>query len=195
MTTLIFATHNLNKAAEIERLLPDNLSLQTLNDISLTEEIPETGKLLEENALLKAEYVFRKTGNSCFADDTGLEVEALNGAPGVYSARYAGEEKSSEANMEKLLKELEDKENRRARFRTVIAYIDEKGDSKLFEGMVEGNISLVKNGAQGFGYDPIFIPEDSSLSFAQMSADEKNSMSHRARALAKFLHFLQSQKS
>ncbi len=195
MKTLIFASHNKNKAIEIRALLPKGLELKTLNDINLEEEIPETGTTLEENALLKAQFIYRNFGEACFADDTGLEVKALDGQPGVFSARYAGLQKSSEDNMTKLLNELKSKENRKARFRTVIAYINKKGEEFLFDGTVEGIIAKEKMGEKGFGYDPIFIPEDGHLSFAQMTADQKNEISHRARSLRRFLDFLDSQKS
>lgn len=195
MKTLIFASHNKNKALEIRALLPEDLQLKTLNDLNLKEEIPETGRTLEENALLKAQYIYRNFGEACFADDTGLEVDSLNGEPGVYSARYAGLQKSSEDNMNKLLKELISKENRNARFRTAIAYINEKGEEFLFDGIVEGRIAKERMGEKGFGYDPIFIPEDGHLSFAQMSAAQKNEISHRARSLRHFLDFLESQKN
>lgn len=195
MQSLIFASHNKNKALEIRALLPENLKLKTLNDINLKEEIPETGLTLEENALLKAQYIFKNFGEACFADDTGLEVEALNGAPGVYSARYAGMKKSSEDNMSKLLLDLKGDLNRRAQFRTVIAYINSYGKEFLFDGIVEGNIASHKMGEKGFGYDPIFIPENGTMSFAQMTADQKNEISHRARSLRRFLDFLDSQKS
>lgn len=195
MKTLIFASHNKNKALEIRALLPEDLKLKTLNDLELAEEIPETGETLEDNALIKAQYIYRNFGEACFADDTGLEVESLNGAPGVYSARYAGLQKSSEDNMAKLLAELEGKENRKAQFRTLIAYINEDGNEFLFEGKVEGIIALEKMGEKGFGYDPIFIPEGKPLSFAQMNAKEKNKISHRARSLQAFLQFLDTQKS
>lgn len=195
MQTLIFASHNKNKALEIRALLPRNLKLETLNDINLKEEIPETGSTLEKNALLKAQYIFKNFGEACFADDTGLEVEILNGAPGVYSARYAGLQKSSLDNMAKLLLDLKGESNRKAQFRTVIAYIDAKGQEFLFDGIVKGTIANTKMGEKGFGYDPIFIPENRELSFAQMTADQKNEISHRARSLRRFLDFLDSQKN
>lgn len=195
MQTLIFASHNENKALEIKALLPENLQLRTLNDLQQKEEIPETGHTLEENALLKAQYIFNNYGEACFADDTGLEVEELQGAPGVYSARFAGPQKSSEDNMSKLLRDLKGKENRKAQFRTVIAYINSVGQEFLFDGIVEGKISYKKMGEKGFGYDPIFIPENGLLSFAQMTAEQKNKISHRARSLHQFLDFLDSQKS
>lgn len=193
MKTLIFASHNENKAKEIRALLPVGLELKTLNDIGLKEEIPETGMNLEENAKLKARFIFENYHDICFADDTGLEVECLNKEPGVFSARYAGPQKSSEDNMAKLLVNMVDQTNRKAQFRTVFAFIDKDGNENLFEGIVEGEISLEKMGEKGFGYDPIFIPQGHSLSFAQMSAEEKNKISHRARALRKFLDFLNSQ--
>lgn len=195
MKTIIFATHNENKADEIRNLLPEGLQLQTLNDLDIKEEIPETGSTLDENALIKARFIYENFGKACFSDDTGLEVESLNGEPGVYSARYAGLEKSAEANMKKLLEKLADETNRQAQFRTSLAYINESGKELLFEGIVEGEISHEKQGEKGFGYDPIFIPSGYDLSFAQMTQSAKNKISHRARAIAKFLQHLSLQKS
>ncbi|WP_417611661.1 RdgB/HAM1 family non-canonical purine NTP pyrophosphatase [Owenweeksia hongkongensis] len=189
MNELIFATHNANKAKEVKVLLP-HLKVQSLSEIGFYDEIPETGETLQDNALIKARTIFKATGKSCFADDTGLEVEALNGAPGVYSARYAGEGANSENNMDKLLAELDGKENRKAQFRTVIAYIDNAGREHLFEGSVQGEILKARQGGEGFGYDPIFLPEGETESFAEMSAVRKNTMSHRGRAMRKLIQYL-----
>lgn len=186
---LIFATNNQHKALEINSLLGKSMNIKSLSDLNFSDEIPETGKTLEENALQKARFVHQRWGKNCFADDTGLEVDALNGAPGVFSARYAGEEKNSAANIRKLLKELEGLNNRKARFRTVIALIiDEK--EMLFEGIVEGKILEKPKGKDGFGYDPVFTPNEANLSFAEMPLAEKNLISHRARALKKLTDFL-----
>ncbi|AEV32378.1 non-canonical purine NTP pyrophosphatase, rdgB/HAM1 family [Owenweeksia hongkongensis DSM 17368] len=189
MNELIFATHNANKAKEVKVLLP-HLKVQSLSEIGFYDEIPETGETLQDNALIKARTIFKTTGKPCFADDTGLEVEALNGAPGVYSARYAGEGANSENNMDKLLTELDGKENRKAQFRTVIAYIDNTGKEHLFEGSVQGEILKARQGGEGFGYDPIFLPEGETESFAEMSAVRKNTMSHRGRAMRKLTQYL-----
>jgi XTP/dITP diphosphohydrolase len=186
---LIFASHNENKAKEIRSLLPENIELLTLSDLQLLEEIPETAETLEGNALLKASFVYERFGMNCFADDTGLEVHALNGAPGVYSARYAGDAKDPEANMALLLKKLAHVNDRRARFRTSIAlYWD--GKQHFFDGTVDGHIATFRAGSDGFGYDPIFIPENSTRTFAEMTLSEKNGQSHRARALDKMIAFL-----
>ncbi|WP_010662215.1 non-canonical purine NTP diphosphatase [Marinilabilia salmonicolor] len=186
---LIFATNNQHKALEIKSLLGKSMNIKSLSDLNFTDEIPETGKTLEENALQKARFVHQRWGKNCFADDTGLEVDTLNGAPGVLSARYAGEEKNSAANIRKLLKKLEGQNNRKARFRTVIALIiDEK--EMLFEGVVEGRILENPKGKDGFGYDPVFKPNEADLSFAQMPLAEKNLISHRARAMKKLTDFL-----
>lgn len=188
---LVFATGNVNKAKEIRSMLPDGTELLTLKDLDLKEDIPETAATLEGNAKLKANYIVEHFGIDCFADDTGLEVQALNNEPGVYSARYAGEQKSSEDNMNLLLEKLEGKSDRSARFRTVIAlYID--GKMHTFEGIVNGMIIEEKRGDQGFGYDPIFVPEGYTTTFAEMSMTEKNSVSHRARAFRKMFDFLNS---
>jgi XTP/dITP diphosphohydrolase len=186
---LIFASHNENKAKEIRSLFPDHIELLTLTDMQLLEEIPETAETLEGNALLKATYVYERFGLNCFADDTGLEVHALNGAPGVYSARYAGSKKDSEANMALLLKNLANVEDRSARFRTSIALFW-NGEQHFFDGIVNGHISKMRSGSDGFGYDPIFIPENSTRTFAEMTIHEKNRQSHRARALEKMVEFI-----
>lgn len=186
---LIFASHNENKAKEIRTLMPDHIELLTLSDMQLMEEIPETATTLEGNARLKASYVYDRFGLNCFADDTGLEVKALNGAPGVYSARYAGQEKDPQANMELLLKKLSNVSDRRARFRTSIA-LYWNGNPYFFDGIVEGEIAKFQAGVEGFGYDPIFIPQNSKRTFAEMTLQEKNQQSHRARALQKMVDFL-----
>ncbi len=186
---LVFATNNKNKIKEVQALLPEGFQLLSLEEIGCTEDIPETAPTIEGNAIQKAEYVKENYGYDCFADDTGLEVEALNGAPGVYSARYAGEEKSSEANVDKLLRELQGEINRHARFKTVIAlYMD--GDLHCFTGICSGNIIFERKGSEGFGYDPVFQPEGKALTFAEMSLDEKSEISHRARATRQLIDFL-----
>ncbi|MFT7345105.1 MAG: XTP/dITP diphosphohydrolase [Lentimonas sp.] len=186
---LIFATHNLNKAKEISNQLKDTIQLMTLNDLNLTEEIPETGSTLSENAKIKSSYIAERFKMNCFADDTGLEIEALNGEPGVYSARYAGLQKSSEGNMDLVLKNMEGKTQRNAQFKTMISlYWD--GEFYEFEGIVEGQILTERTGKDGFGYDPIFQPNESKLSFAQMTMEEKNLISHRGRAVKKMVDFI-----
>lgn len=190
MKEILFATHNKNKAKEISALLQNKYSILTLDDLDINEEIPETAKTLEGNALIKAKFLFEKYKKPCFADDTGLEVEALNGAPGVYTARYSGEDCNPDKNMQKLLLALDGVDNRRARFRTVIAYVD-NGIVEYFEGIVEGEIAKSKRGTEGFGYDPIFIPKESNgLTFAEMGLAQKNLISHRARAIQKFITYL-----
>jgi XTP/dITP diphosphohydrolase len=186
---LIFATNNRHKIKEISSLLEPGTELIGLADVNITEEIPEEWDTLEENALFKARFVHRRTGMNVFADDTGLEVEALNGAPGVHSARFAGEDRDSSANMTKLLGLLEGKKNRKARFRTVIALIY-GGSEYLFEGVVSGNIIEERKGSEGFGYDPVFIAEGNTLTFAEMPLREKNKISHRALAFDKLRKFL-----
>lgn len=189
MITLVFATNNQHKLDEVRKMTGKNFRILSLSDIDCREDIPETGDTLEENALLKAQYVKEHYGYDCFADDTGLEVEALNNAPGVYSARYAGEERSAEANMKKLLTEMEGKKNRKARFRTVIALIL-NGKEYLFVGEVKGEIICEKRGGSGFGYDPLFMPEGYTQTFAEMGNDVKNTISHRAEAVKKLNWFL-----
>jgi XTP/dITP diphosphohydrolase len=186
---IVFATNNQHKLSEIRQILGDRVEVLSLQDIGCDVDIPETGKTLEENALQKAQYVFDHYHTDVFADDTGLEVEALNGAPGVYSARYAGEGHDSEANMSKLLKKLSNNDNRKARFRTVIALI-QQGDVHKFEGIVNGQIIRERRGGQGFGYDPIFQPDGYDKTFAELGLDIKNTISHRARAVAKLCAFL-----
>lgn len=188
---LVFATSNTNKAAEIARLLPESIEIMTLRDLEVTEDIPETAATLEGNAHLKADYVRKRFGLPCFADDTGLEIEALNNRPGVRSARYAGEHRSDEDNMKKVLRELQNSESRAARFRTVIA-LHLEGQELEFEGIVNGHILEEKQGTEGFGYDPIFAPEAATRSFAEMSMDEKNAISHRGRAIKKLVEYLSS---
>lgn len=178
---LVFATNNKHKLQEVRDIVGDRVEVLSLADINCYDDIPETADTLQGNALIKARHIYEKYGLDCFADDTGLEVEALDGAPGVYSARYAGDECDSEANMRKLLENLTGKTNRNAQFRTVIALIV-KGEEMLFNGIVKGAIATEKRGDSGFGYDPIFIPEGHRESFAQMSSEMKNSMSHRFRA-------------
>jgi len=190
---IVFATNNPNKLKEIQALMPDGIEILSLKEIGCTEDIPETGTTLEANAFEKAHYLKEHYGYDCFADDTGLEVEALNGAPGVYSARYAGPERSAEANMAKILNELQGKENRKAQFRTAIALIL-NGEEQLFEGKVEGHISEAKQGEEGFGYDPIFLPENDQRSFAQMTMEEKGAISHRGRAVRELVEHLKNLK-
>ena len=190
---LVFATNNSHKLSELQQILGDKVELLSLSDIGCSEDIPETENTLEGNAALKARYIFDRYGLPCFADDTGLEVEALNGEPGVFSARYAGENKSSDDNVEKLLQNLEGIQNRRARFRTVICLI-KHGKELLFEGEVKGIITLERRGSSGFGYDPVFEPEECGKTFAEMSADEKNTISHRGRAVMKLAEFILHKK-
>ena len=186
---LIFATNNAHKVAEVQAVLGDGYELVTPRQMGITEDIPETASTLEGNARQKARYLYERTGLDCFADDTGLEVDALDGAPGVHSARYATDGHDFEANTRLLLHNMEGKEDRRARFRTAIILI-EGGEEHLFEGRVEGEITHAPAGCGGFGYDPVFRPEGYELTFAEMSADEKNSISHRARAVAKLVEYL-----
>ena len=186
---LVFATNNKHKLQEVRDILGDRVEVLSLKDIDCNDEIPETGTTLEENALIKARWISEKYNCNCFADDTGLEVDALDGAPGVYSARYAGEDCDSEANMLKLLQNLTGKTNRAAQFRTVIALIINR-EEYLFDGVVKGSISTEKMGEAGFGYDPIFVPQGYDLSFAQMGSEVKNSISHRYRATEKLSIYL-----
>jgi len=188
-TQIVFATHNLNKLKEVQSIVPNNIEIIGLDDIGCHEEIIENGKNLTENAQIKADYVFNTYGKSCFADDTGLEVDALNGEPGVYSARYAGANRSSEANMEKLLNNLKGKTNRDAQFKTVI-YYRTPTETLFFEGICKGKILSAKQGEKGFGYDPIFKPNESEISFAEMPPQLKNEISHRGKAFLKFYSFL-----
>ena len=186
---MVVATNNAHKLKEIAAILGQEIELLSLKDIQCFADIPETADTLEGNARQKAMYIYENYGMDCFADDTGLEVEALGGAPGVFSARYAGEGHDSEANMQKLLKELAGKENRKAQFRTVICLI-RNGKEHLFEGIVKGEIIQEKRGGEGFGYDPIFVPEGYDLTFAELGDDVKNTISHRALAVEKLCQFL-----
>ena len=186
---IVVATNNAHKLKEIAAILGQEIELLSLKDIQCFADIPETADTLEGNARQKAMYIYENYGMDCFADDTGLEVEALGGAPGVFSARYAGEGHDSEANMQKLLKELAGKENRKAQFRTVICLI-RGGKEYLFEGIVKGEIIQEKRGGAGFGYDPIFVPEGYDLTFSELGDDVKNTISHRARAVEKLCQFL-----
>ena len=189
---LVFATNNAHKLEEVAAILGDQVELLSLNDIGCQADIPETAETLEGNALLKSSYIYKNYHLDCFADDTGLEVEALNGAPGVYSARYAGGEgHDAQANMLKLLHELDGKENRKAQFRTAISLILD-GKEYFFEGVIKGEIIKEKRGDSGFGYDPIFKPEGYDQTFAELGNDIKNQISHRALALQKLCEFLQS---
>ncbi len=188
-STLVFASHNKHKVEEIAQALSGKYELQSLTDIGCVTEIPETGTTLHENALLKARFVHQTYGLDCFADDTGLEIAALNNEPGVYSARYAGEHKSSEDNMDKVLTLLQGKEDRTARFRTVIALILQ-GKEYVFEGIVEGTIRTERAGTAGFGYDPIFEPKGYDVTFAEMTMEQKHQISHRGRAVELLIAFL-----
>ena len=190
MKNLVFATGNIHKLQEVQGLFKEGFALSCLKDVNITEEIPETADNLIDNALQKARYVYEKCGIPCFADDTGLEVDALDGAPGVYSARYAGEQKDSKLNMLLLLKNMNGKTNRNARFRTIIAYIDENAQEHIFEGEIKGKIIENMAGTNGFGYDPIFVPEGYDKTFAELSSEIKNTISHRARAMEKFLSYI-----
>ena len=189
MRKIIFATNNAHKLSEVQAVLGDAFELVTLRECGITEDIPETAPTLEGNALQKARYVYEKTGADCFADDTGLEVDALGGAPGVHSARYATDGHDFAANNRLLLKNLEGVENRSAHFRTVIALILD-GEEYLFEGRVEGVIATEESGCGGFGYDPLFVPSGEIITFAEMSAEAKNAISHRGRAVAELVKFL-----
>ena len=187
---LLFCSSNEKKKIEIQQKVGLDYIVINLNDIGYTEEIPETADTFAGNAHLKAEFGFKKYGKPCFSDDSGLEVEALNNAPGVYSARYAGEPKSDERNMDKLLQALEGIENRNACFKTVLAYIDNLGEEHYFEGKIEGKITKEKRGDEGFGYDPIFIPNGFDKTFAELTLEEKGKISHRALAVEKFIKHL-----
>lgn len=189
---IVFATNNMNKLAEVREMLGSSVEVLSLADIGCSVDIPETGQTLEENALIKARYVFDTYHLPCFADDTGLEIEALNGAPGVYSARYGGGKgHNSEANIQRVMREMKGKLNRHARFRTVIALIEEGGvEPRLFEGIVNGAITTKRSGDEGFGYDPIFRPDGYNNTFAKMGNEQKNKISHRARAIAQLVEYL-----
>ena len=188
---LVFATNNLHKLKEVQEMLSNSIEVLSLKDIGCFEDIEETEITLEGNAKLKADYITKKYGFDCFTDDTGLEVEALDGKPGVYSARYAGEHGNAEKNMEKLLVELQNKLSRKAKFRTIIA-LNITNKQYLFEGICDGEILNEKTGVKGFGYDPIFKPSNASCSFAEMSSEEKNIISHRGIAIQKLVQFLNS---
>jgi XTP/dITP diphosphohydrolase len=187
---LIFASNNKNKIIEIQSMLPEHIKIKSLEDINCHEEIPETANTIEGNAILKANYITQKYGYNCFADDTGLEVESLDGAPGVFSARYAGEHKNSNDNMDKLLMELKDKSNRKAQFKTVIC-LNLDGKQHLFTGTCAGDIVFEKKGNQGFGYDPIFKPIGFDVTFAEISLTEKAQISHRGIATKKLIEYLE----
>lgn len=186
---LVFATNNLNKIKEVQTLIPKHIKILSLKDIGCLEDIPETQNTIEGNAIQKAEYIKSKYGYDCFADDTGLEVESLNGEPGVFSARYAGEQRNDSDNINKLLFKLSNKKNRKAQFKTAVAlYLN--GEAKLFIGICKGNITIEKYGEGGFGYDPIFKPEGYTNTFSEMEINKKNSISHRGKAVSKLIKFL-----
>ncbi|MBQ4821310.1 non-canonical purine NTP diphosphatase [Aquimarina sp. MMG016] len=186
---LVFATNNLNKLKEVQVLMPSHIQLLSLSDINCTEDIPETSDTIEGNAIQKAQYIKEKYGYECFADDTGLEVEAINGDPGVYSARYAGPEKDADNNMNKLLQELKGQVNRDAQFKTVIA-LELNNELKTFTGICKGTITQDKQGDGGFGYDPIFLPKGYTKTFAELSLAEKNRIGHRGKAVQQLIKFL-----
>lgn len=189
---IVFATNNANKVKEVQKLLPDTIEIVSLKDIGCTEDIPETSDTIAGNALQKAEYVYKNYHHACFADDTGLEVAALNGEPGIFSARYAGPEKNAENNMQKLLTNLGDTKNRGAQFKTVIALKGIATEALLFEGICKGEITVEKQGEQGFGYDPIFKPSGYAETFAQMPLDLKNSIGHRGKAVTQLINYLET---
>lgn len=186
---LVSATNNPNKIKEIKQLLPHSIQLLSLVEIGCNEDIPETSETIAGNALQKARYVFEKYGYNCFADDTGLEIESLNGEPGIYSARYAGPQRDANDNMSKVLINLKDITNRKANFKTVIALIID-GKETLFEGIAKGEITQEKSGSEGFGYDPIFKPEGCDITFSEMNLNEKNKISHRAKAVKQLSSYL-----
>ncbi|SHG93894.1 non-canonical purine NTP diphosphatase [Flavobacterium johnsoniae] len=190
---LVFASNNKNKIAEIQSMLPESITILSLEDINCFEDIPETADTIEGNAILKADYVTQKYGYDCFADDTGLEVDAINGEPGVYSARYAGEQKNADDNMNKLLKALENNKNRSAQFKTVIT-LNLEGKQYLFTGVAKGEITETKTGTNGFGYDPIFKPENFDKTFAELPLEIKNSIGHRGKAVQQLIDFLTATK-
>lgn len=190
---LVFASNNKNKIAEIQSMLPESIKILSLEDINCLEDIPETADTIEGNAILKADYVTQKYGYDCFADDTGLEVNALNGEPGVYSARYAGEQKNADDNMNKLLDALKNEENRSAQFKTVIT-LNLNGKQYLFTGIAKGEITLTKTGTNGFGYDPIFKPENFNETFAELPLETKNTIGHRGKAVKQLIDFLSTTK-
>jgi XTP/dITP diphosphohydrolase len=186
---LVFATNNLNKLKEVQALIPSQIKLLSLNDIGCLEDIPETQHTIEGNAVQKAEYIKTQYGYDCFADDTGLEVDALNGEPGVYSARYAGAQRNADNNMNLLLKNISQKDNRKAQFKTVIA-LHLNGKLHTFTGICKGKITLQKSGKKGFGYDPIFKPKGYEQTFAEMDLELKNKIGHRGKAVKKLVNFL-----
>ena len=188
---LIFATNNEHKLREIKQIFGNKINLMSLRDIGCFDDIPETGATLEANASQKAHYIFNKYKKKCFADDTGLEIDVLNGEPGVYSARYAGEDKDAGKNMQKVLENMKGQKNRRARFRTVISLIID-GEEKLFVGKVEGIISEEPKGTHGFGYDPVFVPDGYDKTFAELGDDVKNKISHRVKAVEKLAEYIKS---
>ncbi len=188
---LVFATNNQHKLRELQQILGQQFNLLCLNDINCHEDIPEESPTIEENSMGKAVYVYEKYAKNCFADDTGLEVESLDGRPGVISARYAGDEKNMDNNIAKVLEELEEKENKKARFKTVISLILD-GKRYQFEGIINGKIIKEKRGIGGFGYDPVFVPDGYNTTFAEMSANDKNKISHRGIAVQKLVEFLES---
>src|SRR5690554_973301 len=190
---IIFASNNKNKVQEIQNQVPEFIQIVTLEEIGCTEDIEETGTTIEENAVIKANYITEKYGMPCFADDTGLEIEALNGEPGVYSARYAGEDKNADKNMDLVLEKMQNESNRKAQFKTVIA-LNINDEQHLFTGIVEGEIRKEKTGTNGFGYDPIFEPEQLGKTFAEMTLDEKNTLTHRGRAVNQLVNFLKNLK-
>jgi len=188
---LVFATNNQHKLEEVSAILGNHIELLSLKDINCETDIPETADTLEGNALLKAQYIYNNFNLNCFADDTGLEIEALNNEPGVYSARYAGEDKSAEANMLKVLDKLKNETNRKAQFRTAVSLILD-GKEYLFEGIIKGEIIKEKRGNNGFGYDPVFVPEGYNQTFAELGNEIKNKISHRALAINKLCDFLKN---
>lgn len=193
METLIFATNNAHKVSEVKEILGDQFEIRTLSEVGIFDDIPETAETFQGNALQKARYIHDKLGVDCFADDTGLEVDILGGAPGVHSARYATDGHDFEANKKLLLKNMGDADNRKADFRTVVALILD-GKEYLFEGRVDGTITREERGEGGFGYDPLFVPDGYDISFAEMSSGEKNAISHRGRAIQKLAEFLRKWK-
>jgi len=191
---ILFASHNSHKVDEVRKLLPDGFTLIGLRDINWTEEIPEPFFSYEENAKAKAYFIYDRTGISCFADDSGLEIDALEGRPGVFSARYAGPQRNHSDNIQKVLMELQGKENRQARFQSAIAYITSQNKIEVFKGTVEGTITHAPKGNGGFGYDPVFIPSGFDQTFGELSDTIKNSFSHRAKAMQKFIEYLRVTK-
>ncbi|MBK5284769.1 MAG: RdgB/HAM1 family non-canonical purine NTP pyrophosphatase [Bacteroidia bacterium] len=193
MGILIFASNNLHKLDEVRAILNNTVTVKSLSEAEIVEEIPETGNTLEENAFIKANHVYRKINSGCFADDTGLFVDSLNGMPGVFSARFAGENCSFRDNIDKLILLLKDKENRKASFKTIICLI-ENGNEKYFDGTIKGTISHSPRGTKGFGYDAVFIPDGFEKTFAELTAEEKNSLSHRAIAVERMKEYLSQQQ-